>query len=641
MKPLSPIELEQKKQLIETEIGRVFPHRNLQRVLFVIPPDAHKQMFNYATAKRKRYWNFPPYGPGLLAAHLRSEGIIVEMINLNTEVLRACQTSTKEEDFDFDKTWKTALHDKIKGFNPDLIGISCMFSQTHISTLTVANEIKQEFAQIPIALGGVHITNCLINEETSAAFVKDFSAADLFFTYEAEIAIRTFVKVVNRESPINHLTQVCLKSPSEKFYFGERATPDDDVLNVMPAFDIMDIPVISQYGKVGSFYCHVSPDAIFATSLSNRGCRAQCTFCSVRNFNGMGVRSRSVQSVIDELLMLRDRYGVKHIMWLDDDFLKGTDRSLQLFNEMVRQKVGMTWDCTNGVIAASCTDELMAAAAESGCIGFNIGMESGSRKILMDIKKPGAPETFLRAADVVRKYEQINARVFLMLGFPGETYRMVLETIELSRAMNLDWYNVTILQPLPNTPIFDSMVQQGMIDPKTLKFEEIRYNSGGYGKHNKKAEREADLLASDFKDAFDEARLDEIPSREELDTIWAYMNYHLNFKPLFFETRSKKLIQKLQYVQNISDLVAPENAFAMYFCGYLQYKVHGSIDQDLITHLETRLKASPYWTARFQDFKLSVDHLKTETFPACEKPKAPVHEALLRRSQLSATIPAS
>ena len=106
--------------------------------------------------------------------------------------------------------------------------------------------------------------------------------------------------------------------------------------------------------------------------------------------------------IIDELLILRDKFGVNHIMWLDDDFLKGTARTLKLFNEMVRQKVGMTWDCTNGVIANSCTDELMAAAAESGCIGLNIGMESGNRKILRDIKKPGSPEIFLRAAEVLR-----------------------------------------------------------------------------------------------------------------------------------------------------------------------------------------------------------------------------------------------
>jgi len=315
-------------------------------------------------------------------------------------------------------------------------------------------------------------------------------------------------------------------------------------------------------------------------------------------------------------------------MWLDDDFLRGHDRALMLFNEMVRQNVGMTWDCTNGVIAASCSEELMAAAAESGCIGLNIGMESGNANILREIRKPGAPRTFLRAAEILRKYEQINARVFLMLGFPGETYQMILDTIELSRAMDLDWYNITMLQPLPNTPIFDSMVQQGYINTETLKFGDIRYNSGAYGKHRKKAEQETDLLASDFKNAFNHADMDRVPDQEELETIWAYMNYHLNFRPLYFEDRPIKLIQKLQYVTNISDLVAPENAFAMYFQGYLQYQVNGAIDPAVIRNLEKRLEVSPYWTARFQDFEMSPEHLITKDFPVYEKLKPPVHDAL-------------
>ena len=65
----------------------------------------------------------------------------------------------------------------------------------------------------------------------------------------------------------------------------------------------------------------------FATVLSNRGCRAQCTFCSVRNFNGVSVRQRSVESVLDELELLKDRYGIGHFVWLDDDLLKDHRRA--------------------------------------------------------------------------------------------------------------------------------------------------------------------------------------------------------------------------------------------------------------------------------------------------------------------------
>ncbi len=600
-------------QAVEDELSRLLPQRSIRRVLLVAPPDADASMFHYATAKRRRYWNFAPYGLGAIAAHLRKDAVHVQVVNLNHEVLKACRRSPSDQSFDFEGVWKSRLAHELSVFRPDLVGVTCMFTQTHRSLVNVCQEIKRLDPTMPVAVGGVHITNSFINTKTSESLTSDLASADLFFVYEAERAFTHFIKVVNRELPPKELAQVFFNA--SRLYFTYRISPNEDDLNVVPAHDLMDTAELSRYGQIGSFGCLKEEPTRFTTVLSNRGCRAQCTFCSVRNFNGMGVRTRSVQSVIDELLRLRHDYGIGHIMWLDDDFLYNPNRTLELFHQMVKQEVGITWDCTNGVIAAACSDEIIAAAAESGCLGLNIGMESGNPLILREVQKPGTVRHFLKAAEVLRKYEQINARVFLMIGFPRETYRMILDTITVSLEMNLDWYNVTILQPLPNTPIFDSMAAAGLLN--NIDFKDIRYNSGAYGKHRKMTEDSSrDLLSSDFKDAFRHVDVDAIPPKDHLDTIWAYMNYHLNFKRLFREERPVKLHQLLRYVGYIRDLISPENALAMYFYGYLQQKLEGRIDPHATQMLEHRLQASPYWQDRFYDFGLSVEHLKQGVFPA-------------------------
>lgn len=600
-------------QAADEELTRLFPQRRVQRVLFVAPPDADATMFHYPTAKRRRYWNFAPYGIGAIASHLRLDGFQVDIVNLNHEVLKACHQSASDGDFDFDRAWRLPLAHKLSQFEPDIVGVTCMFTQTHKSLASVCNEIRLLSPSVPLAVGGVHVTNSFVNTNTSASLLRQLATVDLLFVYEAEVAFRQFVKVVNRQAPTATLAQVFFNSRAKKLYFPGRLIPNEQQLNVIPAHDLMDTAELSKYGQIGSFGCLKEEHTRFTTVLSNRGCRAQCTFCSVRNFNGVNVRTRSIQSVIDELLMLRHTYGIGHIMWLDDDFLYDAKRALTLFNEMVRQGVGITWDCTNGVIAAACTEELMAAAAASGCIGLNIGMESGNPQILRNVRKPGTVKNFLKAAEILRRYEEINARVFLMIGFPGETYRMILDTINVALEMNLDWYNVTLLQPLPNTSIFDSMVAAGLL--KDIDFQEIRYNSGAYGKHRKAAETSRDLLSSDFKNAFQHVDLDAIPPKEQLDVIWAYMNYHLNFKRLFYEQRPVKLQQLLRYVGYIRDVVSPENAFAMYFYGYLQQRLSGRIEPETIRMLEDWLASSPYWQERFNDFGLSLEHLRTGEFP--------------------------
>jgi len=597
---------------LSRELKRIFFGRGIGRVLFVAPPDGDARMFDVATARRGRYWNYPPYGAGVLATVLRRDGIEVSILNLNNTVLGACRNE-RDGDFDFTATVRQALSERIGDFAPDLIGVTCMFSQSHRSTVDTVKAIKALAPEIPLAMGGVHATNALAENTTRDALLSDFSAVDFMFLYEADTAFRDFVRAVNAAAEISDLSQVLFRRAG--VLVGNRKVPSGADLDVVPAHDLMTPGELAENGKIGSFYCLKPDDARFTTVLSNRGCRGQCTFCSVRTFNGVGVRQRSVASVVDELQMLRDDYGIDHIMWLDDDLLYDHARALALFEEMIRRGLGMTWDCTNGVLAASCTTDVMTAAADAGCIGLNIGMESGNPEILRQVKKPGTVKNFLAAAKVLRGIERINARVFLMIGFPGETYRQIMDTIDVAREMDLDWVNVTILQPLPNTPIYDEMAAAGLIGTDA-DFSEIRYNSGVYGKHRKIAEAgTTDLLASDFKDAFSGVDANAVPSRADLDDIWAYMNYHLNFRRLFQERRPLKLHQEFLYVRNIAEVVAPENAFAAYFEGYLSHRVEGRIAAPSIARLERLLARSPYWRQRFLEFNLSLDDLKSATFP--------------------------
>ena len=69
---------------------------------------------------------------------------------------------------------------------------------------------------------------------------------------------------------------------------------------------------------------------------------------------------------LTSLKFLNKEYDIKHIVWLDDDLLKDHSRAIQLFDSIVKRNLDLTWDATNGVIAASCTDEVVDAMSRSG-----------------------------------------------------------------------------------------------------------------------------------------------------------------------------------------------------------------------------------------------------------------------------------
>ena len=72
---------------------------------------------------------------------------------------------------------------------------------------------------------------------------------------------------------------------------------------------------------------------------------------------------------------LKENYGINHITWLDDDLLFDRDRTLNLFNEIIRNNLNVTRDASNGLIASAAVvqPELIDAAEKSGCIGAYFG----------------------------------------------------------------------------------------------------------------------------------------------------------------------------------------------------------------------------------------------------------------------------
>jgi radical SAM superfamily enzyme YgiQ (UPF0313 family) len=586
----------------------IFPNRKISKVLLVTPPDADETLFRFDTAQRHRYTNYPPYGLLLIAKSLESIGVEVRICNLNHEVLLQSHAVESEDKFNITQIWQAKIAKDLEDFSPDVVGVTCMFTMTHSSFKNVCAHISEK--GFPLIIGGVHVSNDVEN------IIDDIPGVHAAFLREGENAAKSYVNAVNKNEPVETLEQVILVDKNAKFHFDKVSLPTAEEISTVPSYDLIDIETYSDHGTIGAFYCFKPPGTKFATVLSNRGCRAQCTFCSVRNFNGPGVRQRSVSSIIDELDYLVNEKGISHIMWLDDDLLKDHGRAIDLFDAIVQKNFDITWDATNGVIASSCTEEVISGAADSGCIAINIGMESGNRDILKSVRKPGTVETFLTAAEVLRKFEKIHSSVFLMVGFPGETMSMVMDTIQVAREMDLDWYRISQLQPLPNTPIFDAMIEQGLISQSAGS--DLRFNGGAYGKQTE-LEQGIRLATANFSEAFSAIPLDAIPTPDQLTDIWFFMNYHLNFHRIFGEDRPEKISQLNAHLNVLADVISPENGFSLYFLAYLDFKMRGSIDPNYVLRLKDRLETSPYWRDRFYSFDLSLEQLERSDFSNKEK----------------------
>lgn len=592
----SSINIESKRQ-IKNLFNSINMFKSINKILLINPPDGDGGIFNYDIAKTGRYTNFAPYGLGVISEHLKKRGFETQILNLNHVILEKVKR-LKKDDFDYQNILKTEIYDCIKNFNPDFVGLTCMFSMTHNSLKNIADIIKEKY-KLPIGAGGVHISNTLSDDRQRDTLINDLKNVDYFFLFEAEIAFSEFIVSANQHfENMDLISQVLAKKDDKIVFFKNRKKPEGEHLNIIPNHKEMLSSELAQYGKVGNFSWLKNSNERITTILSNRGCRAQCTFCSVRNFNGVKVRQRSIQSVIDELIYLQNEHKINHVMWLDDDLLYNTKRTIELFNEMVKKNIKITWDASNGVIASSVTEEVMSAAEESGCIGLVIGMESGNSEILKSIKKPGTTKNFLEASKVLKKYPKINSRVFLMIGFPNENFGQILDTINVAREMNMDWNYITPLQPLPNTPIFDKLSSDNITG--TESFADIKYFvGGGYASG---ASKES-LLKNNFENIFKNKNLEEIPNNDEIKIIWAYMNYHLNFERLKNVNCPHKLEQNSRWMKYIVNSVAKNDPIALFYKILLDKKMK-SVNLTDLNNFNEILKKSSEWTEKIKTLGL-------------------------------------
>ena len=77
-----------------------------------------------------------------------------------------------------------------------------------------------------------------------------------------------------------------------------------------------------------------------------------------------------------------------------------------------------------------------------------------------------------RKAVEICKKAGIQVGAFFILGYPGETDRTVLETVNFAASLPLDYLSFTFPYPIPGTPLFervrDSMVTEEWTEPDNL-----------------------------------------------------------------------------------------------------------------------------------------------------------------------------
>jgi radical SAM superfamily enzyme YgiQ (UPF0313 family) len=102
---------------------------------------------------------------------------------------------------------------------------------------------------------------------------------------------------------------------------------------------------------------------------------------------------------------------------------------------------------------------------KAGCHTIGIGMESVDDQVLRNIKKGVTRDTVKNAILMVRS-AGIDALLFCVLGFIGETKSSMAETLKFLKKLPASYITLGIAAPVPGTPFFDQMDKSGYLKHK-------------------------------------------------------------------------------------------------------------------------------------------------------------------------------
>lgn len=558
----------------------------------LVPEDS----FDLMIARNRGYYAYPPVGLFYLAAAARgvNPGIDVRVIDLNYEMLAAA----REDGFHY-RFWEKRLAEVIDTLDTPAIGVTCMFGSTKPVFLQVAAWLRNRYPEALLLSGGVQATY-------DHREILETNHCDIVFRKEAEIPFRQFLQSFeNPDAPAPG--GIGFRHEEHVYDLGDPAAGTAPIdWDIRKFYSLINIKDYHNVGSLAAFSRFNGEEKPFATVLGIRGCRAFCTFCTVRDFNGRGLRTRDVESVIEEIKFLHDEYGIKQIDWLDDDLLYKEDRAVALFKGMAEEVPGMEWICNNGLIAAAVTPEIMEWMVKSGCKALKVGIESGNDEWLKKIRKPTTKRKIFIASDIFKRYPDVFISGNFIIGFPGEIFREMMDTYNLGVQLQWDWASFYICQPLKGTDMFSAFASLGDERCEVESYDKT-LNPGrasARGEFGYKFEG-ANKIARG-REIFD-LPLDDIPSKEQLKEVWFTFNLVANFleNPNFKPGgRPDKIVRWFESIAHAYPYDA--SMVAGLARGYkllgenAKYKANKKRFEDLLAE-------SAYWQKRVEEFPELVD----------------------------------
>lgn len=359
----------------------------------------------------------------------------------------------------------------------EVIGVSSIFTSQTTMVLDLIRFIKNAFPDKLVIAGG-------INARSLRSRFFD-SGTDMIALSEAEETTVQIASAIQKGGNLTNVPGIAFRDQQGREVVNPtgRIISDLDELPI-PAWDLLPL---SKYWEISRPHGGQFPQGkriAYASLQTSRGCPFGCQYCH-NSEEGRGsvsgnigrFRTKSISRVVEELKILKG-LGVQYVFLEDDSMLANKRRAYELLG-LIRE-MGLQLLNVNGINICHLYKrnhnshevdvQLLEALGAAGLSFLTLPFESASQRI---IDKYSASKWNIKKTDtekLFRALEETDLKTSgnYMIGYPDETADEIFNTILMAKHhvdQGLNYALFFMVVPFPGTALFNTVVQNGQLDP--------------------------------------------------------------------------------------------------------------------------------------------------------------------------------
>ena len=427
---------------------------NFKRKLVLIHgPTFNFETFQFEVLRNKGYYAYPPRSLQCLSIAVRDLNVKTDILDLNFRMLEKLMSIESDQPVDPYKVLIEILDEYLE-HNPDvnIFGVSTgvivpnIFLAERHPFLEVLRHLMEKERGLVLA-GGPCAT-------IEARNLVEGNWAHVVFKGEAEDRLRYFLGLLFEENVAPSMSGISFLDGGQYAESVGSTAMVDFKESVIDTYKTLPVERYHTVGCLSPFSRMACTDKPYASIQLIRGCRMICTFCGLTQYRGSNTVCQYPTDVLfNEIEFLVKQRGIRHFEWLDEDLLANRSAIFEVLQKISDADFKITWAADIGLIAVYLEEPLLELMAKSGCVGFRIGIESGNEEMLRKIKKPATKGKLREISRRLQRYPEFFVAGLFMLGFDGETYKQMFDTLEFAIEMDLSWSHFCVYQEMKETEL--------------------------------------------------------------------------------------------------------------------------------------------------------------------------------------------